>query len=187
MLINQRINDCYSILSQDYIDGKRIYIIQFDKKDKYRMVTYSQKRYDEVYIQYESDGTLATYRSLGKSEDEIKELIIKDIKDSNSTGQGKISSLAFAKAILEYSREQRSEDSTELTRSYPFLIDSPFTELSDGNLSMSSQNIHTFADQIILLISNESLAGVSNFLAPYVSQRYELVGNAGENNSTLKA
>lgn len=187
MLINQRINDCYSILSQDYIDGKRIYIIQFDKKDKYRMVTYSQKRYDEVYEQYESDGTLATYRSLRKSDDEIKELIIKDIKDSNSTGQGKISSLAFAKAILEYSREKRSEDSTELTRSYPFLIDSPFTELSDGNLSMSSQNIHTFADQIILLISNESLAGVSGFLAPYVSQRYELVGNAGENNSTLKA
>jgi hypothetical protein len=52
---------------------------------------------------------------------------------------------------------------------------------------MSSQNIHTFADQIILLISNESWAGVSGFLAPYVSQRYELVGNAGENNSTLKA
>lgn len=185
-LINNRINECYETLSQDYVDGKRLYIIQFDKKDKYRMVTYSQKNYDDYYQKYKDDGTYATWEKMGKDDEQIKELIIMGIKDSNSTGQGKINTLAFAKAILEYSREDRSEDSTELSRSYPFLIDSPFTELSDGNLMMSSTNIHTFADQIILMISNESLAGVQETLNPYVSVKYEIIGNAGENNSTLK-
>lgn len=184
-LINDRINECYALLSQDYIAGKRLYIIQFDKKEKYRMITYSQKHYDDYLQRYTEDGTLATWKSIGKSEEEIKELIITGIKDSNSTGQGKINTLAFAKAILDYSREERAEDSTEISRSYPFLIDSPFTELSDGNLAMSSQVIHTFADQIILMISNESLSGVEATLEPYVAIRYELAGNAGDNNSII--
>lgn len=186
-LINERINDCYKQLSQDYIDGKRLYIVQFDKKEMYRMVTYSQKRYDDFLQKYTEDGTVATWHHLNKTDEEIKESIILNIKDSNSTGQGKINTLAFAKAILEYSREERSADSTEISRSYPFLIDSPFTELSDGNLQQSSATIHTFADQIILLISNESLSGVQDNLDPYVAQSYEIIGNAGENNSTLKS
>ena len=88
---------------------------------------------------------------------------------------------------MDYSREERSADSTEISRSYPFLIDSPFTELSDGNLQQSSAAIHSFADQIILLISNESLSGVQDNLEQYVSQTYEIIGNAGDNNSTLKS
>ena len=185
-LINERINDCYQLLSQDYDDGKRLYIVQFDKKERYRMVTYSQKRYEDFFQKYRADGTIATWYSLHRTDEEIRESIILNIKDSNSTGQGKINTLAFAKAILEYSREERSSDSTEISRSYPFLIDSPFTELSDGNLLKSSLNIHAFAEQIILLISNESLSGVQDNLSRYVAQTYELVGNAGDNNSVLK-
>lgn len=184
--INNRIEECYRTLSQDYIDGKRLYIIQFDKDKKYRMVTYSQKSYEDRYKTYKDDGTYDAWEAAGKDDEQIKESIIMKIIGSNSTGQGKINTLAFAKAILDYSRERRDEDSTEVSRSYPFLIDSPFTELSDGNLKMSSTNIHTFADQIILMISNESLAGVQETLEPYVSVKYEIIGNAGENNSTLK-
>ena len=186
-LINERINECYRQLSQDYVDGKRLYIVQFDKKEMYRMVTYSQKRFDDFLKKYTEDGTVATWYHLNKTDEEIKEIIILNIKDSNSTGQGKINTLAFAKAILDYSREERSADSTEISRSYPFLIDSPFTELSDGNLQQSSAAIHSFADQIILLISNESLSGVQDNLEQYVSQTYEIIGNAGDNNSTLKS
>ena len=151
------------------------------------MVTYSQKRFDALLKEYTENGTAASLRQLGKSDEEIMETIILSLKDSNSTGQGKINTLAFAKAILDYSREERSSDSTEISRSYPFLIDSPFTELSDGNLLQSSIAIHTFADQIILLISNESLSGVQENLKPYVALTYEIIGNAGDNNSTLKS
>ncbi len=184
--INEKINDAYSILSQDYEDGRRLYIIQYDKKEMYRMVSYLVTQYDELYNKYVDDGTLTTYKSLGKSDEEIKEIIIMKVRESSSTGQGKINSLAFAKSILDYSRETRDTESTELSRSYPFLIDSPFTELSDGNLAMSAENIHSFADQIILLISRKSYVGVQSSLEPYIATTYEIVRNAGESNSTIK-
>ena len=46
-LINSKINDAYSILSEDYSRGKRLYVIQYDKADKYGMVSYLQSQYDE--------------------------------------------------------------------------------------------------------------------------------------------
>lgn len=183
--INSRINSAYALLSEDYQRGKRLYIIQFDKEDKYGMVSYLQSQYDDLYERYSADNTIASYKTLGLSDDEITEKIILKIRESNSTGQSKINSLAFAKAILDYSSEVRDEESTELSKSYPFLIDSPFTELSDGNLEMSARNIHNFSEQIILMISGESLSGVEDKLQPYISKSFTLVKNDGESNSSL--
>lgn len=183
--INSRINSAYALLSEDYARGKRLYVIQFDKDDKYGMVSYLQSQYDELYERYFADNTIASYKTLGLSDDEITEKIILKIKESNSTGQSKINSLAFAKAILDYSSEIRDDESTELSKSYPFLIDSPFTELSDGNLEMSASNIHNFSDQIILMISGESLSGVEDKLQPYISKRFTLIKKDGESNSSL--
>lgn len=183
--INSRINSAYALLSEDYQRGKRLYVIQFDKEDKYGMVSYLQSQYDDLYERYSADNTIASYKTLGLSDDEITEKIILKIRESNSTGQSKINSLAFAKAILDYSSEVRDEESTELSKSYPFLIDSPFTELSDGNLEMSARNIHNFSEQIILMISGESLSGVEDKLQPYISKSFTLVKNDGESNSSL--
>ena len=119
-------------------------------------------------------------------DDEIKEKVILKIRESNSTGQSKINTLSFAKAILDYSSEVRDDDSTELSKSYPFLIDSPFTELSGGNLEMSSRNIHSFSKQIILMISEESLSGVEGNILPYVCNSYRLAKSDGESNSSLQ-
>jgi DNA sulfur modification protein DndD len=184
--INSRINSAYALLSEDYEKGKRLYIIQYDKEDKYGMVSYLQSQYDDLYDKYLNDGTITTYKSINLNEEEIKEKIILKIRESNSTGQSKINTLSFAKAILDYSSEVRDDDSTELSKSYPFLIDSPFTELDGGNLEMSSRNIHSFAEQIILMISVKSLAGVQDNIMPYVYSRYRLEKKEGESNSTLQ-
>lgn len=185
--INNKINDAYANLSEDYDTvGKRLYVIQFDKADKYGMVSYLQSQYDATYSKWQTDGTLASYRHQQKDDDEIKELIIMKIRESNSTGQSKINTLAFAKAILDYSSEVREGDTTQLSKSYPFMIDSPFTELSDGNLVKSAENIHTFSEQLVLMISKDSLSGVKQFIDPYVACSYELQKNDGESNSSLK-
>lgn len=185
--INSKINNAYANLSEDYDNiGKRLYVIQFDKKDKFGMVSYLQSQYDATYKKWEENGTLASYRHQQKDEDEIKELIILKIRESNSTGQSKINTLAFAKAILDYSSEVREDDTTQLSKSYPFLIDSPFTELTDGNLTKSAENIHKFSEQLVLMTSQDSLSGVKQFIEPYVACSYELQKNNGESNSSLK-
>lgn len=185
--INNKINDAYASLSEDYESlGKRLYVIQFDKADKYGMVSYLQSQYDATYDKWKADGTLNSYLHEQKDNDEIKELIIMKIRESNSTGQSKINTLSFAKAILDYSSEVRENDTTQLSKSYPFMIDSPFTELSGGNLTKSAENIHTFSDQLVLMISEDSLSGVKQFIEPYVACSYELQKREGESNSSLK-
>ena len=185
--INSKINDAYSILSEDYSRGKRLYVIQYDKADKYGMVSYLQSQYDELYERNRQDGVIDSYRSENKSDDEIKELTILKVRESNSTGQSKVNTLAFAKAILDYSGESREDDSTELTKSYPFLIDSPFTELAGGNLEMSAKNIHSFSEQLIMMISEDSLSDVKPYIEPYVACSYTLQKNEGESSSSLRS
>ena len=51
---------------------------------------------------------------------------------------------------------------------------------------MSSRNIHSFAEQIILMISDESLSGVEGNIMPYVNNYYRLEKKEGESNSTLQ-
>ena len=139
-----------------------------------------------MHLKYQTDGTLNAFIMQGLSENEIKEKVILKVLESNSTGQSKINTLAFAKAILDYSNEERDEESTEITKIYPFMIDSPFTELSDGNLYKSAENIHLFSSQIILMISNDSLDGVKELLLPYVNNIKVLEKQDNESYSFVK-
>ncbi len=184
--INTRINDAYKLLSEDYVNGRRLYIVQFNKKTKYRMASYMEDKYNQVFLRMSADNGLAAYQAAGMTLPEIQEDAILKVLESNSTGQAKINTLAFAKAILDYSRAERSEDSTEISRSYPFLIDSPFTELSDGNLHQSADSIHQFAEQVILMISKESLDSVKEQLQPYIGAVVELQKSVNDSFSTIK-
>lgn len=184
--INTRINDAYKLLSEDYVNGRRLYIVQFNKKTKYRMASYMEDKYNQVFLRMSADNGLAAYQAAGMTLPEIQEDAILKVLESNSTGQAKINTLAFAKAILDYSRAERSEDSTEISRSYPFLIDSPFTELSDGNLHQSADSIHQFAEQVILMISKESLDSVNEQLQPYIGAVVELQKSVNDSFSTIK-
>ena len=184
--INTRINDAYQMLSEDYANGRRLYIVQFDKKTKYRMASYMEDKYNQVFLRMSENNGLAAYAAAGMNAAEIQEEAILKVLESNSTGQAKINTLAFAKAILDYSRAERSEDSTEISRSYPFLIDSPFTELSDGNLRQSAGNIYKFSEQVILMISRESLDSVKELISPYIGATVELEKSVNDSFSRLK-
>lgn len=165
--INDKLDNAYMQISEDYERGRRIHIVQFDPKNKYRLVSYYAKNYDEQYLSMSEfiNGMILQ----GKTSDEIKEALIMRICEPNSTGQSKINTLAFAKAILDYSNEERDVNSVEISKDYPFLIDSPFTELSGGNLNQSAAFIHTFSKQIILLVSEKSYDTVKDKIDEYVS------------------
>ena len=184
--INDKIDTAYAELSEDYIRGRRICIGQFSPELKYRILSYYIADYESAYAMLEDNGTLAAMRTRGQSEDEIKEYVIDQVKTSSSTGQSKINSLAFAKAILDYSNESRDDSSTEISRDYPFLIDSPFTELANENLEHSADNIHMFSGQIILLISEESYDRTKDKIDPHVRSMAVLTKKEGESYSFIE-
>lgn len=184
--INGKINDAYSQISEDFARGRRLYIVQFDTKQKYRLVSYYQYNYENMLNKLTEDETVKSLTIMGLDEKQIHEHIVMKVLESNSTGQSKINTLAFAKAILNYSNEERDEDSTEITKNYPFLIDSPFTELTDENLSKSASSLHKFSNQVILMSSVDSLASVEDSIVPYVGCRNYLVKADNESFSSLK-
>lgn len=183
--INEKIDLAYESLSEDYDRGRRICIGQFSPELKYRILSYYTSEYESTYSSLCSDGTIDALRTRGLSEDEIKEFVIDRVKTSSSTGQSKINTLAFAKAILDYSNDERDEDSMEISRDYPFLIDSPFTELANENLEHSADIIHSFSGQIVLLISEESFERTKNKILPHVKSMVRLNKKDGESFSYL--
>lgn len=184
-LINEKIDLAYSALSEDYERGRRICIGQFSSELKYRILSYYLSQYNSTVSALKSNGILQALKTKGLSDDEIKEYVIDQVKTSSSTGQSKINTLAFAKAILDYSNEDRDDDSTEISRDYPFLIDSPFTELANENLEHSADIIHTFTGQIILLISEESYERTKDKVLPHVKSRVSLTKKEGESYSFI--
>ena len=183
--INDKIDVAYSSLSEDYSRGRRVCIGQFSPDLKYRILSYYLSDFESTYATLEENGTIAALKAQGASEDEIREHIIAQAKTSSSTGQSKINTLAFAKAILDYSNEDRDDDSTEISRDYPFLIDSPFTELANDNLEHSADNIHMFSGQIILLVSEESYERTKAKILPHVRSMIKLTKQEGESYSFI--
>ena len=167
--INISLNGAFNLLSED--TGRKIYLCQYDKNNKYRLVTYVKKKYDDVYTSWLNSAKIRTLSDEGLSVDEIREKIIIKVAEGKSTGQSKTNSLAFAKAILDYSSEDRANDRLKVSHDYPFLIDSPFTELSGGNLIKTAENIHSFAGQIILMADDDSYSRIEQKVAPFVCSK----------------
>lgn len=176
--INDYLTKAYTLLSED--TGRRIYLCQHEKKEKYRLVTYVKSKYDEMRNRWMNNGTIKTWEDDNLSESEIHEKIVLRVVEGKSTGQSKVNSLAFAKAILDYSNEDRTTDNLLISHDYPFLIDSPFTELSGKNLDNVAQNINTFANQIILMADDKSYGGVEQYVAPSVKSKTKLIKNEKE-------
>lgn len=170
--INEYLDKAYSLLSED--TGRRIYLCQFEKKDKFRLVTYVKSKYDTMRTRWVNNGELKTLQDDGFSDGEIHEKIVLKVAEGKSTGQSKVNSLAFAKAVLDYSNEDRTTDRLKVSHDYPFLIDSPFTELSGKNLENVARHIHSFANQIILMADDKSYGGVASLVDPSVCSRTNL-------------
>lgn len=176
--INSYLTNAYNLLSED--TGRRIYICQYNKKDKYRLVTYVKRKYDELRTSWINSGRIKTLEDEGFSESEIHENLILEVVEGKSTGQSKVNSLSFAKAILDYSNESGTIDQLRVSHNYPFLIDSPFTELSGKNLDNVAKHIHTFANQIILMADDKSYGGVQRFVSPSIKSTTKLLKNSTE-------
>ena len=73
-----------------------------------------------------------------------------------------------------------------VSHDYPFLIDSPFTELSGENPANVAKNMHSFANQIILMADEISYGGVKNWIAPFVCSKIELLKNKEEGITYIK-
>ncbi len=165
--INKHLSNTYNLLSAD--KNRRLYLCQYGKTNKYKLLTFIQKTFEETENSWLNSGITKTLEQEGKSEKEIKEEIIIEVSEGKSTGQSKINSLAFAKAILDYSNEERPEEDLNVSHDYPFLIDSPFSEISGDNLFNVAKYIHTFAHQIILMADDQSYNNVKNYVEPYVN------------------
>ena len=184
--INEYLSRAYNLLSED--TGRRIYLCKYNvsKNSKYSLLTYLQRRYSEIRTTWINGGMMKTYNDSGLSDDEIHELIVIKASEGKSTGQSKINSLSFAKAILEYSNEDRSSDSLKVARDYPFLIDSPFTELSDENLFNVAKYINTFAGQVLIMADDNSYGGVERFISSFVNTKTQLIKDKDKGISYVK-
>lgn len=186
--INKKILTAYATLSEDYIRGRRIYITMFkhdNKYSKYNMIAYSQNTFDKIKKQWEDEGKIEYYSTIGKTLDEIKETIIIKSAENNSTGQSKINAISFVKAILEYSMEIKDENSIENTREYPLLIDAPFGDLSEGNLYNASSQLSNFSKQVILMLSKDSYNSVKQQIDGKIFKKYFLIKNERESFSSI--
>ena len=182
--INEYLSNAYSLLSEDI--GRSIYLCQHEKKEKYRLVTYVKSKYNEMRVRWINSGKLRALEDEDLSESEIHEKLVLKVLEGKSTGQSKVNSLAFAKAILDYSNEDRTTDKFKVSHDYPFLIDSPFTELSGKNLENVAQHIHTFANQIILMADDKSYGSVANLVEPAVYSKTKLQKNEIESITYIK-
>lgn len=181
--INDYLSTAYGLLSAD--KDRSIYICQHEKKEKYGLVTYIKSEYNRLKTSWTNSGKLKALRDSGLSENEISEMIIIQSKEGKSTGQSKVNSLAFAKAILDYSNSGSNSGLT-LSHDYPFLIDSPFTELSGGNLFNVAEYIHTFANQIILMADDQSYSGIHSRVDRYVQNTSHLIKNEETSITSIK-
>lgn len=89
--INEYLSKAYSLLSED--TGRRIYLCQHGKNDKYRLVTYVKSQYDEIRVRWTNSGKLKTLQDEGLSDSEIHEKIIIKSLEGKSTGQSKLTHL----------------------------------------------------------------------------------------------
>lgn len=184
--VNEKISAAYPLLSEDYSRGRRIYIVQYDKDKQYQMVVYMKNDVFDLINTWKENGEYEEYLSLGLNEKEIKEKAILKCIDSNSTGQSKINTFAFVKAILDYSNNPKKDSGYEKQKQYPLLIDAPFGDIASDNLKKSSSELHNFSHQVILLIDEDKYNSLRKSFDPYTSEKYRFIKIDGKNHSIIE-
>ncbi len=183
--INQRIDQAFKLLSEDADLGRRLRIVQYDDRKMYNMVVYLESKCKDVINNWRNDGQFDKMKNDGFTEEEIIEKAILQCVDSNSTGQSKMNTLAFVKAILDYSNYNKGEDGVEINKEYPLLIDSPFGDISGDNLVKSSSYLHEFTSQIILMLDKDHYESLSKYFEQYISNVYRFEKLKEENHTNI--
>jgi DNA sulfur modification protein DndD len=159
--INVLFREAYKEISEDYINGRRAYLTHI-LNNKYLMLTYNES--DLINYLYGTKGYEKEEIMSNNVNSEDFERAISAIKISNSTGQQTVLSLAFVKAMLDYSRRETSNRDKELkkVKSYPVVIDAPFSDLSGENLENASSSLNNFSEQVLLLINHDSYKSIQS-------------------------
>jgi len=169
--INELIKKSYKEITENSEIGRDVHLIHNINTPgtKYRVVNYyvasipnyiQTANWEQLCKKYGVNlGTLSQSQKI--------ELAILENAVGKSTGQSKVVAIPFAKAILDYSCSKK-EDEIQGEKRYPFLIDSPFGDLSGQNLLNSARELHSFSDQVILMISPDSYNMVKEHIEPYV-------------------
>ena len=184
--VNERLRIAYELLSEDSERGRKIRIIQHNKEKRYQMAVYMEEDYNKLIDRWKHSGEYQKKLDYGISETAIEEEAILRCIDSNSTGQSKINTFSFVKAILDYSNSVKGDDGIAIKKEYPLLIDSPFGDISAGNLSRSSKELHGFAKQVILMIDEDKYKMLRSAFDPYTACRYSFSKADNANYSTIK-
>lgn len=183
--INEKLSKAYNLLSEDAERGRKIRIIQHDNDRRYQIAVYMEEDYNKLISIWKHDGMYKKLLSMGLSEEDIEEKAISNCIDSNSTGQSKINTFAFVKAILDYSNSTKDDDGVEIVKDYPLLIDAPFGDISAGNLRKSSNELHNFAKQVILMIDEDKFNSLREAFDPYTVNMYTFSKADGKNHSII--
>ena len=186
--INEMLKESYKQIAEYSEKGRDVHLIHSINVDKikYRVVNYyadslsnnfKNTNWEKLCKKYKLN-----YNTL--SEAQKRELVILENAVSKSTGQSKTIAIAFAKAILDYSCSKK-EDEIQGEKFYPFLIDSPFGDLSGDNLFNSAQKLHSFSNQVILMISPDSYNVVKAYVEPHVISSYKIAKIPSKNQSVI--
>lgn len=145
------------------------------KSDAQRQVYVTMYQSLNELVVYHEDAARADYRmnvSQSMSPDEKRRVFEQAVLahvESNSMGQQKMASLAFMKAILDYVRDVAANVRHMADAAYPIVVDAPFGDIKRENYDNAVACMHTFADQVILLLADEE---VPPGIAPYVAKNY---------------
>ncbi|SEK18645.1 DNA sulfur modification protein DndD [Pseudobutyrivibrio ruminis] len=187
VVINEKLENAYELLSEDAELGNAIHIVQYEESKKYQMIVYLKKNAEQLYEKWKSSGVYDDYLYDGLNEDEIWEQAIIESADSNSTGQSKMNTLAFAKAILDYSNEQKETDGLEIQKEYPFLIDAPFSDIAGDNLIKAAKELHNFSGQILLMIDEDkTYESVKPYISSNVNKVFKLTKQSDRNVTSIE-
>ena len=176
--INENLQRAYATVSEDARNGRSLWLVQFDKGQMYQMIPF--------YLENASEALAREGLSWESASAQDRERVVLSCGESNSTGQSKINTFAFVRAILDFANVDKDPESYQLSRSYPLLIDAPFGDIFDDNLRMSSHELHDFADQVILMLARQSYETVSDEIGPYVSHCVELTRDEDRGVSTIQ-
>lgn len=186
--INEMLKESYKQIAENSEKGRDVHLVHTINVPgiKYRVVNYYSTSISS-YVQNVNWEKLCRKYKLNYStltEAQKEELLILENAVSKSTGQSKTIAIAFAKAILDYSCSKK-EDEIQGEKFYPFLIDSPFGDLSGDNLLNSAQKLHSFSNQVILMISPDSYRVVKEHIEPHVKSQYKMTKIPSKNQSII--
>lgn len=155
-IINESLANAFRELRSASDAQRQIYITQFE--DEHRLIVYHEARVNKA-LAYSRD----------KGDAKLREQLILKNATSSSTGQLKMTSLAFMKAILDYVRSIAAKDKNLSDAEYPVIMDAPFSDIKGENYDNAVMNVRTLAKQVILLIADSN---VPEKILPYVSKTY---------------